>query len=183
MFAWTNVADGRTYVGLMDIEETTNVDILDITDPRNPQLVNDTLDLSRPPFSVRPGQPAEPERGLRPRPDRPDGSAARSVMVVNYWDGGYTLLDVTFPRAGGVTLIAQSDFPLRDPERLARGQQIAPEGNAHQSELAPDNAYLIGTDEDFAPFRIAGPSRRRPATRAPSTSRRRRPARLVSTRR
>ena len=57
MFAWTNATDGHTYVGLMDIEETTNVDILDITDPRNPQLVNDTLDLSRPPFSVRQTDP------------------------------------------------------------------------------------------------------------------------------
>ena len=155
MFAWTNEADGRTYVGLMDIEETTNVDILDITDPRNPVLVNDTLDLSRPPFSV--GQTDPPNLTSAFAHDltvRQIGN--RSVMVVNYWDGGYTLLDVTFPRAGGVTLIAQSDFPLRDPERLARGQRIAPEGNAHQSELAPDNGYLIGTDEDFAPFRVQG---------------------------
>ena len=155
MFAWTNVADGRTYVGLMDIEETTNVDILDITDPRNPQLVNDTLDLSRPPFSV--GQANPPNLTAAFAHDLTVRTIGRrSVMAVNYWDGGYTLLDVTFPRAGGVTLIAQSDFPLRDPERRARGQQIAPEGNAHQSELAPDNAYLIGTDEDFAPFRIQG---------------------------
>jgi PA domain/LVIVD repeat len=155
MFAWVNATDRRAYVGLIDVEETTNVDILDITDPRSPQLVNDTLDLNRPPFSVR-----------QTTPPNLNGSFAhdltvkrigrRDVMVVNYWDGGYALLDVTFPRAGGVTLVAQSDFPARDPERRARGQQIAPEGNAHQSELSPDNAYLIGTDEDFQPFRTQG---------------------------
>ncbi len=155
MFAWTNATDGHTYVGLMDIEETTNVDILDITDPRSPQLVNDTLDLSRPPFSVRQASPANLTWAFaHDLTVRRIGK--RYVMVVNYWDGGYTMLDVTFPRAGGVTLIAQTDFPLRDPERLARGQRIAPEGNAHQSELAPDNAFLIGTDEDFSPFRIQG---------------------------
>ncbi len=154
MFAW-NAADGRTYVGLMDIEETTNVDILDITNPRDPQLVNDTLDLSRPPFAVRQTNPPNLNAAFaHDLTVRRIGQ--RSVMVVNYWDGGYTMLDVTFPRAGGVTLIAQSDFPLRDPERVTRGQRIAPEGNAHQSELAPDNAFLIGTDEDFAPFRIRG---------------------------
>ena len=97
MFAWTNVADGRTYVGLMDIEETTNVDILDITDPRNPQLVNDTLDLSRPPFSV--GQVNPPNLTAAFAHDLTVRTIGRrSVMAVNYWDGGYTLLDVTFPR-------------------------------------------------------------------------------------
>ena len=69
MFAWTNDADGRTYVGLMDIEETTNVDILDITDPRNPVLVNDTLDLVATAVLGQPDEPAEPDLGVRPRPD------------------------------------------------------------------------------------------------------------------
>jgi hypothetical protein len=154
MFAWRGV-DGRTYVGLMDIEETTNVDILDITDPRNPQLVNDTLDLARPPFSVRQATPPNLNAAFA-HDLTVKRVGSRDVMVVNYWDGGYTLLDVTYPRAGGVTPIAQSDFPLRDPERLARGQRIAPEGNAHQSELAPGNGFLIGTDEDFAPFQTRG---------------------------
>ena len=154
MFAW-NGSDGRTYVGLMDTEETTNVDILDITDPRRPQLVNDTLDLTRPPFSVRQASPPNLQVAFA-HDLAVKRVGKRDVMVVNYWDGGYVLLDVTWPRAGGVTLVAQSDFPALDRERLARGQRIAPEGNAHQSELSPDNAFLIGTEEDFSPFRIQG---------------------------
>ena len=44
--AWTNNFDGRTYVVLVDDEELTDIDILDITDPYHPVLVNDTLDLA-----------------------------------------------------------------------------------------------------------------------------------------
>jgi len=44
VFAWTNQFDGRTYAVLVDDEEFTDLDIMDITDPRNPVLVNDTLD-------------------------------------------------------------------------------------------------------------------------------------------
>jgi hypothetical protein len=44
-FAWTNKFNGRTYVVLVDDEELTDLDIMDITDPRNPVLINDTLDL------------------------------------------------------------------------------------------------------------------------------------------
>ena len=73
-------------------------------------------------------------------------------MNMSYWDGGYVLLDVTDPRPGQVTLIAESDFALLDEEQLARGNEIAPEGNAHQSELSANRKYLIATDEDFNPF-------------------------------
>jgi hypothetical protein len=64
------------------------------------------------------------------------------------------LLDVTNPTPGNVQLVAESDYAALDEERLARGQEISPEGNAHQSEISPDNKFLIGTDEDFAPFRV-----------------------------
>jgi hypothetical protein len=78
----------------------------------------------------------------------------RYVMNMNYWDGGYVLLDVTDPRPGKVTLVAESDYAQLDEERLARGHQISPEGNAHQSELSPDNRFLVGTDEDFDALRV-----------------------------
>jgi hypothetical protein len=31
---------------------------------------------------------------------------------------------------------------------------LSPEGNAHQAEFTIDNRFFIGTDEDFAPYRI-----------------------------
>ena len=51
--------------------------------------------------------------------------------------------------------MGETDFAALDEERLARGHQIEPEGNAHQSELSPNTAnYLLATDEDFNPFRV-----------------------------
>jgi PA domain/LVIVD repeat len=152
-FAWTNRFDGRTYVVLVDDEEFTDLDIMDITDPRNPVLINDTLDLNEPPFEVD-----------QDSPDNLTSSFShdmvvkrigeRYVMSVSYWDGGYVQLDVTDPRPGQVSLIAESDYAELDEERLARGHEISPEGNGHQSELSPDNRFLVATDEDFNPYRV-----------------------------
>jgi hypothetical protein len=152
-FAWTNRFDGRTYVVLVDDDELTDVDILDITDPRNPVLVNDDLDLDEAPFEVDQASP----RNLTASFSHDmivKKIGERYVMSMSYWDGGYVLLDVTDPSEGNVSLVAESDFAELDEERLARGQQISPEGNAHQSELSPDNRFLVATDEDFNPYRV-----------------------------
>ena len=153
MRLWTNEFDGRTYAALVDNEEVADVDILDITNPFEPVLVNDTLDLDLPPFSVT--QPAPPNlTGSFSHDMVVDKIGQRYVMTVNYWDGGYVLLDVTDPRPGMVKLIAETDYALLDEERLARGHSISPEGNAHQAELSPNRKFMIGTDEDFNPYRV-----------------------------
>ncbi|MGH3911940.1 MAG: PA domain-containing protein, partial [Pseudonocardiaceae bacterium] len=152
MRVWTNDFEQRTYVVLVDDEESTDIDILDITDPYHPVLVNDTLDLAAL-FGVDQETPSSLNQVFSHDMDV-YRVGLRYVMNMNYWDGGYTLLDVTDPRPDAVTLIAQSDFAELDEERLARGQETAPEGNAHQSELSPDHKYLIGTDEDFNPYRL-----------------------------
>ncbi len=152
-FAWTNKFDGRTYVVLVDDEELADLDILDITDPRNPVLVNDTLDLNEPPFEV--GQDSPPNlTSIFSHDMEVKRVGSRYVMNVSYWDGGYVLLDVTDPTPGNVSLIAESDYAELDEERLARGQEISPEGNGHQSELSPENGFLVATDEDFNPYRV-----------------------------
>jgi hypothetical protein len=152
-FAWTNKFDGRAYVVLVDDEEVTDLDILDITDPRNPVLVNDTLDLNEPPFEV--DQDSPPNLTSSFSHDMVVKRVGeRYVMNVSYWDGGYVLLDVTNPTPGNVTLIAESDYAQLDEERLARGHEISPEGNGHQSELSPENRFLVATDEDFNPYRV-----------------------------
>ncbi|MQA88532.1 MAG: hypothetical protein GEV03_28945 [Streptosporangiales bacterium] len=151
-FAWTNKFDGRTYVVLVDDEEFTDLDILDITDPENPVLVNDTLDLNEPPFNVGQDSPSN-LTSIFSHDMVVKRIGKRYVMNASYWDGGYVLLDVTDPTPGNVTLIAESDYAELDEQRLARGQEISPEGNGHQSELSPDNRFLVATDEDFNPFR------------------------------
>lgn len=152
-FAWVNKFDGRAYVVLVDDEELTDLDILDITDPRNPVLVNDMLDLSQPPFNVAQDSPRN-LTSVFSHDMVVKRVGERYVMSASYWDGGYVLLDVTDPRPGNVTLIAESDYAQLDEERLARGHEISPEGNAHQSELSPENRFLVATDEDFNPFRV-----------------------------
>ena len=152
-FAWTNKYTGRTYVVLVDDEEATDLDILDITDPRSPVLVNDSLNLSEEPFNVTQDEPAN-LRSVFSHDMVVKQVGRRYVMSASYWDGGYVLLDVTDPTPGKVSLIAETDYAALDEERLARGQRIAPEGNAHQSELSPNNKHLVATDEDFNPYRI-----------------------------
>lgn len=151
-FAWNSHVDERVYAVLVDNIEPTDVDILDITDPTSPVMVNDTLDLVDL-FGVDQASPANLTSVFH-HDSMVYRKGDRYVMNVNYWDGGYVLLDVTDPTPGNVTLIAESDYADLDEERLKRGHEISPEGNAHQSELSPDFRFLIGTDEDFNPFRV-----------------------------
>ena len=152
VFAWTSHVDGRTYAVLVDDEEFTDLDIMDITDPRNPFLVNDTLDLVEL-FGVDQASPSN-LTSIFSHDMYVKRVGQRLVMNVSYWDGGYVLLDVTDPTPGNVTLIADHDFAELDEERLARGHEISPEGNAHQSELSPDNKWLVAADEDFNAYRV-----------------------------
>jgi hypothetical protein len=152
-FAWTNKFTNKTYAVLVDDEEFTDLDILDITNPRNPVLINDTLDLNEAPFEVDQDSPNNLTDSFS-HDMTVKRIGKRYVMSVSYWDGGYVQLDVTDPTPGNVSLIAESDFAQLDEERLARGHEISPEGNGHQSELSPDNRFLVATDEDFNPHRV-----------------------------
>ncbi len=143
--------DGRrAYSVLVDNEEAADVDIYDISDPTNPTLVAD-YDLAE-----------EFPQILQSQPDnltsvffhdvtvkKIDG---RQIMVASYWDAGYVKLDVSDP--GDISYLGDTDFTDPDPELLeSTGDSQPPEGNAHQSEFSKDNRYLIGADEDFAPYR------------------------------
>ena len=150
MFAWNSHVDKKSYVVLVDNEELADVDIMDITDPTEPVMVNDTLDLADL-FGVDQESP-DNLTSVFNHDMTVERVGSRYVMNVNYWDGGYVLLDVTDPT--DVSLVAESDFAALDEERLARGHEISPEGNAHQSEFSPDNRVLVGTDEDFNPYRV-----------------------------
>jgi hypothetical protein len=152
-FAWTNKFTNRSYVVLVDDEEFTDLDILEITNPRSPVLINDTLDLNEAPFEVDQDSPSNLTDSFS-HDMTVKRIGRRYVMSVSYWDGGYVQLDVTDPTPGNVSLIAESDYAQLDEERLARGHEISPEGNGHQSELSPDNRFLVATDEDFNPYRV-----------------------------
>ena len=151
-YAWNSHLDEKVYAVLVDNGEATDVDIMDITDPTNPVPVNDSLNLVQL-FGVDQAAPSNLQ-SIFIHDMMVYKVGQRYVMNVSYWDGGYVLLDVTDPRPGKVSLIAESDYAAVDEERAARGHQISPEGNAHQSELSPNTKFMIATDEDFAPYRV-----------------------------
>ena len=145
-FAWQQ--GRRAFVVIVDNEETSDVDILEITDPRAPRQISE-LDLSQTDIV----QPELATAGTFPSVNLHDMVVQRIrgtwTMLLSYWDGGWVQLDVDDPARPRV--IADSDYP--SPDTLVPGIEI-PEGNAHQAEFSPGGRYIIGTDEDFSPYRL-----------------------------
>jgi hypothetical protein len=144
-FSWQ--AGQKAYTVMVDNEEPEDVDIVDVTNPRAPQIVNE-LDLLDP--STQNGTFSGTAFGdnafLHDMVVKEiDG---KQIMLVSYWDAGYGQLDVTDPT--NVTVINQSDFATFDPIFPAFSP---PEGNAHEAEFSRDNKYVLAADEDFGPFR------------------------------
>jgi hypothetical protein len=148
-FAWQD--GGKAYAVLVDDEEATDVDILDITNPSKPKLISET-DLT--PFTAQPlGAVHGDSPFLHDMVVKEIGGV--QTMLASYWDGGYAKLNVEDPARP--RFIADTDFATFDPVRLevtGGAQQISPEGNAHQAEFTRDNKFFVATDEDFDPYRV-----------------------------
>ena len=146
-FAWQQ--GRRAFVVIVDNEETTDVDILEITDPANPVFLAE-LDLAEM-FDIEQEELAT--RGNFQSVNLHDMVVQRIqgtwTMLLSYWDAGWVLLDVDDP--ANPTFIADSDYPF--PDSLLPDVEY-PEGNAHQAEFSRDGRYIIGTDEDFSPYRL-----------------------------
>ena len=146
VFIWD--AGDHAYLVASDDEEATDVDIYDITNPKKPVLIAD-LDLND--FGV-----SQPDLGLTNSflhdmvVKQINGDW---IMLLSYWDGGWVLLNVNDP--ANPVFLGDTDYPSVDPEVLAAfGISLIPEGNAHQGEFTIDNRFIIGTDEDFDPYRL-----------------------------
>ena len=147
-FVWD--AGANAYAVIVDNFETSDVDILDITNPKRPRLIRE-MDLDTLFPQILQTQLGLVQVNLHDVVVKQIGS--RWIMLLSYWDGGYVQLDVTNPALP--TLIGDTDFNNPDPELLesTNGQaSFLPEGNGHQAEFTADNRYFIGTDEDFAPY-------------------------------
>jgi hypothetical protein len=146
-FAWQQ--GRRAFVVIVDNEETTDVDILEITDPRNPVLLTE-MDLAAL-FDIEQEELAT--RGNFQSVNLHDMVVQRIrgtwTMLLSYWDAGWVLLDVDDP--ANPQFISDSDYPF--PDTLLPHIEF-PEGNAHQAEFSPGGRFIIGTDEDFSPFRL-----------------------------
>ena len=147
VFAWD--AGDRAYAVMVDNEEAEDVDIVDISNPKQPKLIAEyDMVADFPEASV--DQTGMPENFHHDVIVKKIGE--RYVMSISYWDSGYILLDVTRPR--DARYIDDSDYAAIDPEAAESGLSVKPEGNGHQSEFTKDNKYLIATDEDFDPYKL-----------------------------
>jgi hypothetical protein len=147
VFAWD--AGNKAYAVIVDNEEGTDVDVIDITDPKKGRLIAEyDLDQTFPQIT----QLGLGEIFLHDMVVKEiDG---RQIMLLSYWDAGYVQIDVTDPL--NITYLADSDFTSPDPEAAESGLDVIPEGNGHEAEFTADNAYVIGADEDFGPFGLNG---------------------------
>jgi len=145
VFAWD--AGAKAYAVIVDNEEGTDVDIIDITDPKKARLIAEyDLDETFPQIT----QAGLDEIFLHDMVVKE--IAGRQVMLLSYWDAGYVQIDVTDPL--NIAYLSDSDFTTPDPEAAESGLTVPPEGNGHQAEFTGDNAYVIGADEDFGPFAL-----------------------------
>ncbi len=146
VFAWD--AGDKAYAVIVDNDEARDVDIVDITDPRKPNLIAE-YDLAADFPSIVQATPSSLVSVFH-HDMVVKQIAGRWIMLVSYWDGGYVKLDVTNPTAA--TLVADSDFAATDPQLFEQtGADLASEGNAHQAEFTIDNQYILAADEDFSP--------------------------------
>jgi Ca2+-binding RTX toxin-like protein len=146
VFMWQSGA--KAYAVQVDNIEAHDVDIFEITDPKNPQPVGE-YDLSE--LAADQGKPLNPD-GNGDNVFFHDGVVknigGRMIFMAAYWDAGYVRVDVTDPLRP--VILGDTDFGGTDP--LMPGAS-PPEGNAHQGELSFDNKYFLAADEDFAPYR------------------------------
>ena len=146
IFLWQ---DGdKAYAVLVDNEEEHDVDIFDVSNPRNVQPVGE-FDLDE-----RFPQIEEDEVG--------QGNFATNnshdmivkeiggvqTMLMSYWDAGYVTLNVDNP--ADPRYIGDTDFDATDP---LTGFS-PPEGNGHQAEFSHDNRHILAADEDFDQYRF-----------------------------
>jgi len=155
VFAWD--AGDKAYAVIVDNEEGTDVDIMDITNPKQPFLTAE-YDLDEMFPQIKQAAPSNlVEIFLHDMVVKNMGTevAPNFVMSASYWDAGYVQLDVNDPK--NITYLGDTDFTNPDPEMADNGDKSAvvpPEGNGHQSEFTRDNKYVVGADEDFAPFAL-----------------------------
>ena len=146
VFAWQQ--QKRAFAVMTDNFEFEDIDIMEITDPRNPTLV---AEVDANDFGVaREGVVSHGNFQGSFLHDMVVKKIGRTwTLLVSYWDGGWVKFDVNDP--ANPEYIIDSDYPL--PDTLFPNFTF-PEGNAHQAEFTRNNRWIIGTDEDFSPFRL-----------------------------
>jgi hypothetical protein len=145
VFVWQ---DGpRAFLVGVDNIEVSDVDIYDITNPRQPEFIAD--------FNPRTGMPqiVDFPSGIGTFPSNNHHDMVvkeingQMRMLVSYWDAGYVQMNVDDPsNPAHIT-----DTAFDEPDPLTGFDP--PEGNAHQAEYSFDNQFFLAADEDFSAYR------------------------------
>ena len=155
---------------IVDNTELHDVDIFDITDPREPAARSPTFDLVE----------LAAEQARRRSTTAPTATPiflhdmvvkkiddAADRCWLNYWDAGYIKLNVTNP----ANPRDHRRLGLRRTVDPLTGERTPPEGNGHQAEFSHDNKYVLAADEDFDAYRLAPDHTGRTPARPPSSPR------------
>lgn len=142
VFGWQ--AGKRAFAIIVDNDELTDVDILEITDPTAPVMIAE-VSLADWPSAQTPlangNQTFLHDMVVR----KLNG---HYYALLSYWDAGWIVLNVDNPAAP--VFVDDSDYAATDPLTGIS----PPEGNGHQAEWSNNGKWIIGTDEDFSPFRL-----------------------------
>jgi hypothetical protein len=138
--AWD--AGDRAFVAAIDNEELEDVDLFEITDPRQPVLVAET---ELPDVHVNAYGTEKTSHDFDVL-QFPDGSWH---LMVSDWDAGWIDVDVSDP----TNPVIVGDFDYAECDQVVP-TACPPEGNAHQGEWNSDGSVFVGTDEDFSPYRL-----------------------------
>jgi hypothetical protein len=136
--------EGKVYAVSVDNLEFHDVDIFDVTDPRNPVPVAEFDLVEEFPQIVDSGANGNQ---IFNHDDVVKTIGGRVFMMLSYWDAGFVKLDVTDP--ANPVYVGDTSYDGEDPLTGL----TPPEGNGHQVEFSADNGFLLATDEDFAPYR------------------------------
>lgn len=149
VMGWTE--GNKAYAVQVDNLEYPDIDIFDISRPRHPVLIaetglNDWVDENGNITEIS----DQLANGATPfihdmQVKKIDG---KWRMMVSYWDAGWVLLNVNNPANPRV----MDDYDYPDPDPLTGFSP--PEGNAHQAWWSKDSKFVVGTDEDFSPYRL-----------------------------
>jgi hypothetical protein len=146
VIAWD--AGSNAYAAAIDNEEVEDVDIFDITDPRNPELIFETALAG---VNVDGHGELQTSHDFDVLQFNNDADPALEWnLMVSDWDAGWVHLDVTNPHAPFI--VGETDYAACDQ---LIPTACPPEGNAHQGEWTSNGDTWIGTDEDFDAYRTS----------------------------
>lgn len=146
VFAWND--GNRAFAVAVDNFEFEDVDIFNITDPRNPRFIRET-GADEWPESVFDNLAHGGIAGVFLHDVWVKKVDGMWQMLLSYWDLGYVLLNVNDPK--NPVFMGKTQWDEFDP---LMPEFSPPEGNAHHATWSKNNRFIVATDEDFAPHRV-----------------------------